>query len=310
MSDEIRRAQAGLNFSRWPDYSARKKELIWRRSLVRLRGKMMPPPPYHLVHPVLSTQEVDALEKHLQPLLDLPLSHWQSDELLAWPAVPWAGAAVTGVMEVPHGAITETLVLDGGVLLCRGDLELTAGLTGRGAVLVEGRLTVKGLRSTVGPVALLGYREVSLSSSSQGGARLTGYVASAGEVKANGVEIEARPNFQLQVEGLKETQLDFCRDDGELGEYAERTMVARFGWGQYVLWDPELQVVRRANTLEQALDAAAEMIAAEPATSAAPWESEFRQSWKERFSQLESQAEPATFLARPNRSVFIPSPPP
>jgi hypothetical protein len=309
MSDEIRRAQAGLNFSRWPDYSARQKELIWRRSLVRLRGKMMPPPAYHLVHPVLSTQEVDALEKHLQPSFDGPLSHWHPDELLAWPAVPWAGATVTGVMEVPQGSITEPLVLDGGVLLCRGDLELSAGLTGRGAVLVEGRLTVKGLRSMVGPVALLGYREVTLESS-QGVARLTGYVASAGEVTTNGVEIEERPNFQLQVEGLKEVQLDFCRDDGELGEYAERSMVIRFGWGQYVLWEPELQIVRRANTLEQALDAAAKMIAADPATSAAVWENEFRQSWRDQLSELESQADPANFLARPERSVFVTSPPP
>lgn len=276
-ADEVRRGQAGVNFSRWSSYTPRQRRLALRRSLERIRQDLMPPLSYRLAHPDgLDEEEVRQLEDFVQQQEASGALDLLSQELLAWPW-PAQNTAPTGPLRGVHrleGRVTQPLVLQQGLILASGDLYLEAGVQGQGAVLAVGVLRVNGPEP--GPEVLL----VGLAGSSQAFSRPPAH-------------------FCMTVPGVRELRLEYCRDDGELGERLERQIVFRQAvqGGPLVLWDPEYQRVERAATLEEALMSVEAILSADPATSVRRWKRRFRKQWKRRLEQWTNgkTAAPAVF---------------
>jgi hypothetical protein len=225
MADEVRRAQASLNFSRWKDYSPRQQRLIWQRSLGLIQGGQMPPPPYHFAHPVLKAGDISALKAHIQKLSRNDLKDWTAEEVLAWPASPWRGGPIREVQQTLAGKLQEPLILDGGLLLVEGDLTIPTGITGRGAIMVSGRLDIGNLTGKVGPVTLFGLGGVTLKAQQK--CELLGSVLGAGKLDTFNVVIHQRPDQELAFDDVRQALAEFCRDDGELGERNERRIIVR-----------------------------------------------------------------------------------
>ena len=263
LADEVRRAQAGVNFSRWSGYSPRQQRLAWRRSLERIRQDLMPPASYRWMHPKpLDEQEVEQLEDFIQQQELARPDDLTPTELLAWPSAP----------SVQHlsGVITQPLVLRQSLILVDGDLDIENGVEGQGAVLVTGRLTLK-LPPSGRDLALFSLKTP--ESSSRSG------------------------HFCMIVPGIRQLRLEYCRDDGELGEQLERQMVVRqsISGGEFVLWDPEFQRVERASSPEAALLGVERLLSADPAMSLSRWRRRFRKAWRKRLEQMSQglEIEPA-----------------
>jgi hypothetical protein len=293
MSDEVRRAQAALNFSRWADYTPRQQELIWQRSLSLVQGGRMPPLPYHFAHPGLQASDVATLKAHILELSRQELKNWTSDEVLAWPAGPWPGGPVQGVELGQAGTLDRPLVVDGGLLLVEGDLSIPLGLSGHGAVIVSGHLDISNLPKKVGPLTLVGLRGVTLRANQ--GCQLSGSVLGQGEQELVNVVVLPVANQPLTFADVRQAQAQFCRDDGQLGELHERRMIVRYKNGQYVLWDPEFQTVKRANSVAQALDQVEKMLAQDKVTSVDIWTAKYRQDWSDFLTTIPSTGKSATF---------------
>lgn len=289
---ETSRALAAIDFSSWNDYTPRQQQLILERSLIRVRHGTMPPLPYHLAHPSLSPAETEALEAHLESYLKTP-DGLQWSELTAWPSLPWDKGPVRQVVTTGEIQLERPLVMEGGMLICQGDLTALAGVTGHGIILVKGTLTLAGLQGEPGPLALCATEGTVLKSPSR--CTLSGYVGSRDKLKAEGVRLETRPGLVLPVPGVKEKVAYFCRDDGQLGEFAERCLVIRYQAGQYVLWDPELGMVQKAATLSQALAEVESLLGRDFTTNLAVWRKRYSADWKEALTELARDGLPAKF---------------
>jgi len=294
IADDVRRGRAGLNFSTWSDYTPRQRALGWRRSLQRIREQRMPPLSYRLMHGLsIRDEQIGKLEAYLKEHERTEAAGLSAAELLAWPASPLVETdqPVRGAFLV-QGVLHKPLRLDQALILVEGDLVAPAGVSGRGAILATGKLTVAGLAGKVGPLALVGQQGVRLSGSP--GCRLTGFLP-ASPLSQSGLEVQRQSSFSMRLEGIREARLEFCRDDGQLGERLERQVVVRYGHGKFVLWDPEFQTVRTAPDVEGALQEVEAILARDPATSVLVWRRHFRSSWKTRLEQLAQQGSPAFF---------------
>jgi hypothetical protein len=298
IADEVRRGRAGLNFSRWDQYTPRMRDLAWRRSLERIRQQRMPPRAYSLMHPHnLGEAEIHGLENYLKQHDLASAECLSAQELLAWPAAPFRDAnhPLTGVYRL-SGEVAQPLQLNRALLLCDGDLNLPGGVSGHGAIFATGKLSLGGLKGEVGPLALIGLQGISLQGS--GNCRLIGLVHTPAQLQRRGITLQPRQDFAMELADVHQRHLEFCRDDGEIGERIERQAILRYGHGHYVLWDPEFQKVRRAVTLDQALAACEELLQAEPATSVARWRRRFRKSWKKQLQSLAGPGSPAVLTLR------------
>jgi len=293
MADEVRRAQSALNFSRWTDYSPRQQELIWQRSLSLIQGGQMPPPPYHFAHPVLEASDISTLKAHILELSRNDMRDWTPEELLAWPASPWPGGPVQEVQQTRAGKLEETLVLDGGLLLVEGDLTASKGISGHGAIMVSGRLHIDNLPENVGPVTLVGLGGVTLEAKQK--CELSGAVISPRKLDFVNVNVREQANPQLSFGDVRQSLAEFCRDDGELGERHERRIIVRHKDGQYVLWDPEYQKVRKANSVEQALVEVERLLAEDDLTSTEIWTAKYREGWSDFLEAMPKAGDEATF---------------
>jgi len=292
IADDVRRGRAGLNFSTWSDYTPRQRALGWRRSLQRIREQRMPPLSYRLMHGVaISEKQVGELEALLKQHERTEAAGMSTAELLAWPAAPLVETEhpLRGVF-LAKGLLRKPLRLDQALVLVDGDLTVAAGIYGRGAVLATGRLTIGDLAGEVGPLALVGPRGIRLSGKPR--CRLTGFLSGT-PIERGELEVQNRSSFSMVVAGVRQARLEYCRDDGQLGERLERQVVIRYGLGKFVLWDPEFQTVRTARGVEEALQRLEEILASDPATSIVRWRRRFRNSWKTCLEQLSQRGEPA-----------------
>ena len=253
----------------------------------------MPPPPYHFAHPVLEAGDISALKKHLLELSLNDLEDWTPEEVLAWPAGPWLGGPVQEVQQAKAGKLEEPLVLDGGLLVVEGDLTAGSGIVGQGAIMVSGRLHIENLSEKVGPVTLVGLGGVTLKAKRK--CELSGAVLTAGKLETVNVLVRHSPDRKQSFGDVKQAVAEFCRDDGELGEHNERKIIVRHKDGQYVLWDPEFQKVRRANSVEEALDEIEKLLAEDDSTSIEAWKAKYRQDWSDFLKALPSTGGSATF---------------
>jgi hypothetical protein len=295
IGDEVKRGRAGLNFSRWPEYTPRQQIMAWRRSLQRIQEQRMPPALYSWRHPVrLSEQDIRRLENYVQELARSS-AELSGPELLAWPSrqMPGNPTALRGVFRA-SGIIRDPLVLNGAMVLADGDLHLQGGVSGTGAILAVGTLSIDHQSGAAGPMALVSLGEIRL----RGDGRLTALLQSQGGVNVQGVSWTPMAEFEWAVPQVRENRLEFCRDDGEMGERIERQVVVRYARGRFVLWDPEFQLVREATGVEAALRQAEVLLAAEPATSLPRWRRRFRGQWRARLEQLEREGEPAKLRLR------------
>ncbi len=288
---EKRWAQGALDFSRWPEYSPRQQRLIWERSLLRVSAGSMPPLPYHLVHPTLSDEMLLALRKHLESL-ETSGRQLEKEELMAWPSAPWSGGPVREVVRAEELDLKEPLLLQGGLLLVQGDLRAPFGLRGHGAILCAGEVLVSGIDQSVGPLVLLGQEGVSLAASRP--VTWHGQVSGRGRLTTEQVRIQDVPDLRMTFADVREALVHYCRDDGEIGEYAERMLVVRYKNGEYVLWDPEFSAVARAEGLEQALAQVEGLLARDRVMDLEVWSADFRAAWQRQLSALPSEGWPAS----------------
>lgn len=291
MSREKRWAQGAVDFSRWSDYTPRQQRLIWQRSLLRVSDGTMSPPRYHLVHPELSPQDLIQLRRHLDFLKPSLAQQWASDEMFAWPAGEWSGGPVTGVVRAKNVALDHPLVMAGGLLLVDGTLRAPFGIQGHGAIFCDGEIVIEGLQASLGPLWLLGKSDVAIRATRP--VVWEGLVSSAGRLSAHGVQVTEVADLSLSFADVREDVAHFCRDDGELGEFAERMLVARYKDGEYVLWDPEFAQVRRAVDVEGALGELEALLAQSPATDLKVWRSRLREPWRVWLTGLAAKGAPA-----------------
>lgn len=289
-ADEVRRGQAAVNFSRWSSYTPRQRRLALRRSLERIREDLMPPVSYRLVHPNgFDEQEVRRLENFVQQQEAAGALDMLPEELLAWPW-PTHNTLPKGPLRGVHrieGRVHQRLVLQQGLVLASGNVTLEAGVEGQGAVLVGGSLTLKG--PGPGPeVMLVGLAGVSPAPSSP------------------------PLHFCMLVPGIRELRLEYCRDDGELGERLERQIVLRqsVSGGPLVLWDPEYQRVERAASIDEALNSMERMLSADPATSLSRWKRRFRKHWKQRLQHWMTDMSAAPAFLELDRNPYPARKPP
>lgn len=300
IADEVKRGRAGLNFSRWPEYTPRQQVLAWRRSLQRIQEQRMPPALYAWRHPFsLDEQDLRRLELFVQELARSS-AELSGPEYLAWPARPLPGppAALRGVYRA-EGTISNPVELHQALVLAPGDLHLAGGVSGNGAIIATGTLSIERQNSSTGPLALVGLKAIRL----RGSGRLTALLHSQGRIDLQGVTWTALSEFNQPVAGVREGHLEFCRDDGELGERIERQVVIRHARGRFILWDPEFQLVREAIGVEAALRQAEAILAADPATSLPRWRRRFRQQWRSRLQELERHGPPARLRIRSAKEV-------
>lgn len=286
IADDVRRGRAGLNFSTWSDYTPRQRALGWRRSLQRIREQKMPPFSYQLAHPFsLDEVHIQQLESYLKQREGSSISGLSASELLAWPSLPLpdTGQPLHGTFRA-SGRLQHALRLEGALILAQGDLFIGRGVTGTGAILATGKLTIEQIAGEVGPIGLIGQQAVRLSGSSSG--RLRAFTHSSSPIVSSGLKLLRQPSFSMPVEGVRQARWEFCRDDGQLDERIERQVLVRYGLGEYVIWDPEFQFVGRASSLEGALVQLERVMASDPATSILRWKRKFRDSWKARLDDL------------------------
>ncbi len=290
---DVRLGRAGLNFSLWSQYSPRQRTLGLRRSLQRIQEGRMPPQEYTWMHPgEIEEEQVRALEAYVKERERLAAEDFSEKELLAWPsrALPASGKSLSGIFRA-QGRIDRPLDLQGAVILSHGDLVLSQGVTGHGAILASGKLTVEGLQGKVGPLGLAGLGGIRLQGSPK--SQVLGTFHAPQKMQIDGPLLESQANFSLSLAGVRERHLEFCRDDGELGERIERQAIVRYSHGQYVIWDPEFQTVHRAAGLEEALMAAESTIMNDPATSVTRWRRRFRKQWRKELLLLTKPGPPA-----------------
>lgn len=295
---EVRRGKAGLNWSRWPNYSARQKALAWRRSVQRIQEERMPPLAYRVGHPgaEIAPEDLLTLEDFVQEYEATAGDHLSPAELMAWPARSYeAGVPLRGCLSLSPGTLAERLPLEGALLLVDGDLRLQGPVSGRGTVVCTGQLEVTLGPGQVGPLTLIGLEGVRVHGFANGKWVGLGY-GGTGTVTSE-VPREPRRAVDGPVEGIRELHLEFCRDDGELGERLERQIIVRWGSKGFVLWDPEFQAVRRAATVESALLVAEELLRSDPATSISRWRRRFAKTWKRALGTIE-EGEVARFRFR------------
>lgn len=305
IADEVRRGRAGLNFSTWSDYTPRQRALGWRRSLQRIREQRMPPFGYRLMHPVsLDDEHIRMLENYLKEHERSATDGLSARELLAWPSQPLVetGRPVRGAFRV-SGRLKQPLMLEGALILAEGDLVISRGVSGTGAILATGKLTIEGIVGEVGPLALVGQQQIRLSGAPT--SQVKAFVHSSSPVVSSGLKLLRQPSFSMPVEGVRQARWDFCRDDGQLGERLERQVSVRYGAGEYVLWDPEFQIVRRASSLDEALDQLEMILASDPATSILRWRRRFRSSWQTKLGQLPLQGSPGWLHLKPDDELGL-----
>lgn len=304
IADDVRRGRAGLNFSRWKDYTPRQRALGWRRSLQRIRENRMPPLQYSVLHPgAISELQLNRLETFLKEQEVDAADCLSPSELLAWPATPLSHTSQTlrGAFRV-SGTLSQPLHLDNALLLGQGDLNLHGGIRGNGAILATGKLSIQGLTGQIGPLALVGLQGISLEGSTD--CRLEALVHTPENLEVRGLQLERKQYFLMPVVGVNQSRVEFCRDDGQLGERIERQVLIRYGHDTYVIWDSEFQLVKTAITLEQALDAVETILKADPVTSTTRWRRRFRSSWKKRLKRLAIPGTPAIFELRADQAGF------
>lgn len=290
---DVRQGRAGFNFSLWSNYSPRQRTLGLRRSLLRTQEGRMPPNEYTWMHPgSITDEQIRSLEKWVKERERIAAEDFSEAELLAWPAraLPASEGPLKGVFRA-QGHIHRHLVLEDAVILSRGDLVLEQGVSGRGAILSSGKVIVRELQGEVGPIGLLSLDRLWLHGSPS--CRLVAMLSAPGEVKVQGPRWKSLEDFSLTVNGVRETRVEFCRDDGELGERVERQAILRYAHGQFVIWDPEFQTVHRAAGLNEALNAVKLTLENDPATSSKRWNRRFRTDWKKELLLLTQPGPPA-----------------
>lgn len=291
---DVRLGRAGFNFSLWSQYSPRQQTLGLRRSLLRIQEGRMPPREYTWMHPgSITDEQVGSLQEWIKERERIAAEDFSEAELLAWPgrALPSGEGPLKGVFRT-QGRIQRHLVLQDAVLLSDGDLVLEKGVSGRGAILASGKVIVRELQGEVGPLGLLSLESLSLQGPPS--CRILALLRAPGEVKIEGPQWEKLDDLSLPVTEIRERRVEFCRDDGEIGERVERQAVLRYGYGQFVIWDPEFQTVHRAADIDQALDAVERTLKNDPATSAKRWNRRFRKDWKNELLLLTKSGAPAT----------------
>jgi len=255
----------------------------------------MPPHSYLWMHS-LSMEQDDmlALEEFVKAQELSQVEALTAAELLAWPARPlgWSRGPLSGVFRA-RGRLDQRLDLDQALILADGDLDIPEGVTGRGAIFCTGNLSLGKFSDPLTVVALTSQGDMDL----QGG-RVSALIRCGGRFQSHQLQLEKLREFTMPVPGVHEALLEFCRDDGELGERIERQMLIRYSAGQYVLWDPEFQRVEKAAGIPQALLAAEAIIKADPATSVGRWRRRFRKSWEKRFKLMQPEAAPAQLNLR------------
>lgn len=290
MSDEVRRGRAGLNFSLWWSYSPRQRALAWRRSLQRIQEGRMPPRGYLLMHPhSITPEEVKTLEEFVKQQELSQAEALNADELMAWPARPIRDLRrpLTGVFRLT-GRLDHRLDLQGALILADGDLDIPEGVTGAGAIFCTGNLSLGEFPDSGAVLALVSRGDMRL----QGG-NLRAFIRCGGRFQSHQLKLQTLTEFTMPVAGVQEALLEFCRDDGELGERIERQVLVRYSDGQFVLWDPEFQRVEKAAGVDQALLAAETLMKADPATSVARWRRRFRKGWEVRLRAIPKSGQPA-----------------
>ena len=305
IADDVRRGRAGLNFSTWSDYTPRQRALVWRRSLQRIREQRMPPFSYRLMHPLsLDDGHIQKLENYLKEQERTATAGLSARELLAWPTLPLVETdqPVRGAFRV-SGRLERPLRLDGALILAEGDLVIGRGVSGTGAILVSGKLTIEGIVGEVGPIALVGQQGVRLSGGPA--SQVRAFVHSSAPIVSNGLKLVPQPAFSMPVEGVSQARWDFCRDDGELGERLERQVLVRYRPGEYIVWDPEFQVVRKASSLEGALEQVEMVLASDPATSMVRWRRKFRSQWRTKLRELSLQSSGAWLHLKPDDELGL-----
>lgn len=296
---DVRLGRVGFNFSSWSQYSPRQRTLGLRRSLQRIQEGQMPPQQYTWMHPgaIVEAEEVRALEAYIKERERVSTEDLSTEELLAWPSrsLPSSGENLRGVFRA-EGRIDRHLVLQGAVVLARGDLVVGQGLSGQGAILASGKLSIEGLQGKVGPLGLVGLEGIRLQGSPE--SVVVGMLHSPQGMRVEGPQVDRQEHFSLPLAGVREIHMEFCRDDGELGERNERQAIIRYAHGQFVVWDPEFQTVHRAAGLEEALGASERTIKNDPATSATRWKRRFRKQWKKELQRLTKSGPPAILQLR------------
>lgn len=297
IDQEVKTAQATMDYSAWDRYSERRQALFWRRSLERIRRGTMPPPRYAQAHSEFNSEEFRALREYVKSLPEWRLGTWTADELLAWPKQEWKGGAVRGVVTTERKVLEETLTLEGGALLVDGDLTLARGVTGEGALLVTGQLQIREQNQSVGPVLLVSLVKLSLSGS--GGGQVQGVLVSQQRRELDGVALQEEESMVLEVDGVRETSVDFCRADGEIGEVNERTILVRYAEGEFVIWEPEFEEVVRASSQREALEAVAALMSRDSLTSLEDFHARFRQDWVALLAGLPERTPRARLASHP-----------
>jgi hypothetical protein len=150
IANDVRRGRAGLNFSRWNEYTPRQRALGWRRSLQRIRENRMPPMQYSVLHPgPMNELQLNRLETFLKEQEMDAADRLSAAELLAWPATPLTHASqpLRGAFRV-SGTLSQPLHLDNALLLGQGDLNVNGGIRGNGAILATGKTIHPGVNRT------------------------------------------------------------------------------------------------------------------------------------------------------------------
>lgn len=267
--DEVERGRGALNFSTWNRVPPHVRPRILERTVSRAASDVMAPPSYRAVHPEsrLGPEDEAVLQSWLKAYSEpAPVQRAPNPALFRLPAQSYAGQATlpAGSWRAVDLVRQEPLELAGALLQLEGASRLTGGVRGRGVVVLHDRSELEG------PVA-------------------------------DEVQVVGRTSgpFRLALPDLSERVLPFCRDDGELGETDERTFHVFYGYGRYLILEPELEVARRAESPDAALQAVQMMLAQDPTTDVALWKRRFRGAWRRELSAMTETVTGATLEFHP-----------